>query len=178
MKKIWILVFFLLIFPVSFNISFATSNVADIQEMSPTPIQQINYELPYPGLLPDSPLYFLKMARDAAVGFLIADSLKKAEFNLLLADKRLNSALFLFNSSKNNPKKIELVHATASKGENYFEKALEKAKEAKKEGKDTADLLRRLKEGARKHQEVLKTLGFTSEAQRALGFQKEIESLK
>ena len=57
--------------------------------MTPTPTP--NYLLPYPGMLPDNPLYMLKAMRDRVINFLIADSQKKAEFYLLQSDKRLNA---------------------------------------------------------------------------------------
>ncbi len=48
----------------------------------------IEYALPYPGLLPDSPLYILKAIRDRIIEVLISDTMKKANFELLAADKR------------------------------------------------------------------------------------------
>src|SRR3989344_1770388 len=83
---------------------------ADIEEN-----KSVDYDLPYPGLLPDHPLYFLKMMRDSAIGFLISDPLKKAEFDLLQADKRLNSGLYLLHNDKD--KNAELAQSTISKGE-------------------------------------------------------------
>ncbi|HSW97310.1 MAG TPA: hypothetical protein VLF89_05800, partial [Candidatus Saccharimonadales bacterium] len=35
--------------------------------------KQIQYDLPYPGLLPDNPLYSLKVLRDKIVEFFISD---------------------------------------------------------------------------------------------------------
>src|SRR3989344_6985739 len=51
------------------------------------------YTLPYPGILPDNLLYPIKVFRDRIVSFLISDPLKKAEFNLLQADKRLQAGV-------------------------------------------------------------------------------------
>ena len=154
----------LLIFFVNTSVSFAES-------------KSVDYALPYPGLLPDNPLYFLKVSRDRIVSFLISDSLKKAEFDLLQADKRISAALYLFNSTKKNQKTTELIISTTSKAENYLEQSITKIREAKKEGKDTADLLRRLKDAVRKHSEVLKMLNITSEAQRVKVFQQEVDNL-
>src|SRR3989344_4901084 len=72
----------------------------DLVMESPTPIPataaaKVNYELVYPGILPDNPLYFIKAGRDRLVAFLINDSLKRAEFNLLTSDKRIYSAKLL-----------------------------------------------------------------------------------
>ena len=40
------------------------------------------YELPYPGILPGSPLYILKVIRDKIIETLTQDSLKKSNFYL------------------------------------------------------------------------------------------------
>ncbi|MBI4084611.1 MAG: hypothetical protein HY431_01770 [Candidatus Levybacteria bacterium] len=116
--------------------------------------QEVEYTLPYPGILPDNPFYFLKMLRDRFVGFLISDPLKKAEFNLLQADKRLASAIYLMQ----RPDKASLAEQTISKGENYFEEAVNKVREAKGEGMDTKDIERRLVSASRKHLQVLSNL--------------------
>ncbi|MDO8583296.1 MAG: DUF5667 domain-containing protein [bacterium] len=180
MRKIWILVLPLLIFLLSFNTAFA-------EDLSPTPTSQSNYELPYPGLLPDSPLYFFRVIRDRIVSLLISDPLKKAEFDLLQADKRLNAGVYLFNSSKKNDKNMELAISTISKAENYFENATQKLKEAKKEGRDILEMGNRLMESSIKHQEVLSLLKerspknfktkFDMEAKRVAGFETEVKSL-
>ena len=86
---------------------------------SPTP--EIQYVLPYPGILPDNPLYALKAARDRVVSFFISDPLKKAEFDLLQADKRVQAGLFLLH--KDNPD-VPLAITTISKGQNYLDEAI------------------------------------------------------
>lgn len=120
-------------------------------QITPTPIP--DYSLPYPGILPDSPLYSLKAFRDKIISILISDPLKKAEFDLLQADKRLNSGIYLFEK-----KKVSLAESTISKGENYFEEAIERAKEAAQQGHKTANLVRRLSQAAKKHQQVIRDL--------------------
>ncbi len=172
MKKIYLLVFFLLIFSLSSNTSFA-------KEISPTPTPQINYELPYPGLLPDSPLYFLRVIRDKTVDFLISDPLKKAEFDLLQADKRLNAGISLFSKGK-----ISLALSTISKAENYFKQSIEKVLEAQKQGMDIKDIERRLINAVVKHQVELDKLfkkvdkdfkaNFAKEQKRVADFQERL----
>lgn len=171
MKKICLLVISFLIFLLSFNISFA-------QTATPNS-QQINYELPYPGLLPDSPLYFLRVIRDKIVGLLISDPLKKAEFNLLQADKRLNAGIYLFNKGK-----VSLAFSTVSKAENYFGEAIDKIGEAKMEGKDVKRMEEKLMNALRKHQEELGKLiekadknlkaSFEKEQKRTAGFEQRL----
>jgi len=150
MKKIGVLAFAFLIFFLTFSISFAKSNLAAAQEISPTPVPQADYELPYPGLLPDSPLYFLRMIRDRAISFLISDPLKKSEFDLLQADKRLNAGIYLFNKGK-----ISLALSTISKAENYFEQALVKMGEAKIQGKSINEIEKKLRNALKKHRQEL-----------------------
>src|SRR5260370_38981843 len=65
-----------------------------------TDSSKMDYQLPYPGILPDNPLYELNALRDRIYGFLISDPLKKSEFDLLQADKRLAVGISLFNKGK------------------------------------------------------------------------------
>lgn len=173
-KTVLLVVLILISLSLNLNKSFAQEELS-IKEATLSAdskmVKSVEYELPYPGILPDNPLYFLKAARDRIVGFLISDPLKKAEFNLLQGDKRLNSAVFLFKKGK---EKYSLALSTASKGENYFEEAIEKAREAKKQGMDTNDILRRLSDSAYKHQEVIKSFEKTA----GQDFKKDIVSLE
>lgn len=82
--------------------------------------QQIVYPLPYPGILPDHPLYPLKVLRDKLLEILIRDPAKKAEFYLLMADKRLHMGVFLTN--KNKP---TLAAETVADAEKYFLRGVE-----------------------------------------------------
>lgn len=175
MRKVWLLAFSFLIFLLSFNISSA-------QEINPTLTPQGNYELPYPGLLPDSPIYFLRAIRDKTVSFLISDPKKKAEFNLLQADKRLNAGVYLVTKNK-----IPLALSTISKAQNYFEQAIQKIKEAKSQGMEATEIISRLINSSKKHQEVLKSLAekftqnskasFELQLERASNFEKEVREL-
>lgn len=134
--------------------------------------EEIKYELPYPGLLPDHPLYFLRIIRDRSIEFLISDSLKKAEFNLLQADKRLNAGIYLFKKGK-----ISEALSTISKAENYFEKSIEKTKEAEKQGMDVKDIKRRLADAVQKHQEELEKLLARTDKKFKGNFEKEHKRL-
>lgn len=59
---------------------------------------KVEYVLPYPGILPTNPLYFLKSFRDWIIESLISDPIKKSEFYLLQADKKLGMALVLHDA--------------------------------------------------------------------------------
>lgn len=123
--------------------------------MSPSPKPAIGYELAYPGLLPDSPLYFLKVARDRIASLLTSDPLKKAELDLLTSDKRLNSAVYLF---KKGASKYALAEQTISKGENYFEDAIKQVELAKIQGLSVSNILPNLFLASQKHEEVIQSL--------------------
>lgn len=126
------------------------------QAAAPTPTP-VDYQLAYHGLLPDNPLYFLKVIRDRLIDFLIADPLKKAEFYLLQADKHATSGVALFVKGKQ-----QLAESTISKGENYFELGIVKLQEAKKQGTDTKNLSQRYGVSLQKHKELV--LGLISQA--------------
>ena len=112
--------------------------------------EKINYALPYPGILPDNPLYFLKAVRDGIISFVISDPVKKAEFHLLTSDKRISASLLLAEKGK-----LDLAISTLSKGNNYFHKAMENASAAKKMGKSVDTVLHNMGKSIKKHQEVL-----------------------
>lgn len=189
MRKICLLAFSFLIFLsstslvldlLSFNFFSAKSNLAVAKasaitedlSASSSP-QPVNYELPYPGLLPDSPLYFLRIIRDRIVGFLISDSLKKSEFNLLQADKRLNAGIYLFNKGKTS-----LAFSTISKAENYFSQALDKIGEAKKQGKNISEIEGKLKNALKKHEQELEILTKKVNSDYKASFEKELKRIK
>lgn len=134
------------------EIMVETTSSADITatQSGKTPAE---YTLPYAGILPDNPLYKLKAARDWVVNFLISDTLKKSEFSLLQADKRLSAGVALFRKDKK-----ELAEETISKGQNYFEFAIAKAAEAEKQGRDINNLKENLVRAVKKHKQILSGL--------------------
>src|SRR5438552_3561844 len=73
---------------------------ADEMSSSSAEVARVDYQLAYPGLLPDHPLYFLKAARDKVYAFFISSPVKKAEFDLLQADKRVESSYLLIQKGK------------------------------------------------------------------------------
>lgn len=119
-----------------------------------TPTQTpIDYKLPYPGILPDNPLYFIKTFRDRLVGFLISDPVRKAEFDVLQADKRIGMGDLLVDK-----KKWDLSYSTISKGENYFQEAIDNAQLSKKEHKNVSATVRKLSASIQKHIQVTTSL--------------------
>lgn len=121
------------------------------QQITTTPDNKIVYQLPYPGILPDHPLYSLKVIRDRIQVFLTRDNLKKAEIYLLYSDKRLAMGQDLEKKGK-----ASLAISTISKGEKYFLKIPELLRQAKEQGTSpSAEVVERIKVSNQKHKEVI-----------------------
>lgn len=97
--------------------------------------QHVNYELPYPGMLPDNPFYFIKVVRDTIVKALINDPYKKAQFSLLTSQKRMYAGKLLIKKGK-----MQLSFDAIEKSNNYLDDALFSIKEAKKINPKNPDL--------------------------------------
>src|SRR3990167_4511171 len=177
MKRIFLLILILLFF------FFETSQVlAKDQTPTPTPPVKIEYQLPYPGLLPGSPLYPLKKLRDKIIEVLTTDPLKKAEFYLLQSDKNLETGVMLVNRGDG-----KTAESTISKGENYFEQAISKIISAKEEQANVDEVLGRMQLSSMKHQEVIKDLmnktkgeiksGVRKSLKRSQDFEKRLDEL-
>ncbi len=162
----------LLVTPVSVLAQIATTSAP----------QSINYELPYPGILPDNPLYFFKAARDKLVSILITDPVKKAQFDLLTSDKRVASVQTLVNRSKD-----DLALSTLSKSNNYLDAAIGAAASAKSQGENSDDVLRNLDLSIQKHGLVVQPIEkqvskkllpeLLKEERRLMDFRKTVEKL-
>lgn len=178
MKRI-LFIIFLFIF-VSKGLIYASYSIAS--DSSSMKNETVSYDLAYPGILPDNPLYILKTLRDRIVSILINDPLKKAEFDLLTSDKRLYAGYFLVN--KNKP---GLAIVSISKSNNYFFEAINNLSEAKKMGESTNSLASRMKLSVQKHEEMLRNIEkpmgekykdqLSFEYQRLVDFETSINSL-
>lgn len=113
-------------------------------------VQKVEYYLPYPGVLPDSPLYKVKALRDRISLWLITDPNKKAEKELLLADKRIGAAVALIDGGKD-----ELAVTTATKGEKYLEQAVNRVLVLADGGQDVKSLLLMMANATAKHEEMM-----------------------
>lgn len=116
-------------------------------------VSEIDYYLPYPGILPDHFLWPVKALRDKIRLFVAVDPAKKAEVALLLADKRVGMARELIRGGKS-----ELGVSTATKAEKYLEQVFEEEERARVGGRDTVNLLIRLAKASLKHQEVIESV--------------------
>ena len=115
-------------------------------------VEKVQYYLPYPGLLPDSPLYKFKALRDKIGLWLTWDEKKKAEKELFLADKRINAAVALMAGGK-----ASLAGSTATKAEKYLEQAVAGAQRLTNAGKDMKSLEMTLAKAIAKHREILES---------------------
>src|SRR3989344_6947435 len=106
MKKILILIF------LSALVFLAPQKVLAQNSQNATESAKIEYYLAYPGILPDHPLYKLKVLRDKITPLLIQDPLKKADFYLLQSDKGILATAMLVDKNK-----IDLAQDTAFKAE-------------------------------------------------------------
>ena len=129
----------------SVSIKYAYSPMVLSEKVeSENTLQSVDYLLAYPGKVSnDNLLWYVKVVRDRIWYFFTFNSLKKSELNLLFADKRLNSAVELFEKGK-----PDLGFSTLSKSEKYLENAIPKAT-------DDADFLKKLATASLKHREVI-----------------------
>ena len=139
---------------------FAQDMPTDAPSPSLSPIitmenKEIQYDLPYPGLLPDNPLYCLKIARDKIEEFLITDPGKKADFEMQQSDKRMNMSIYLSNE---HPSKEDLIASTVSKGLNYFEQGVTQTQQAGKRGEDTKSFVAHMDIASQKYHQVIMQL--------------------
>lgn len=160
--------------------------------MTPAPVanagavveKKQEYLLPFPGILPDHPLYFLKQVRDGIMDRLIVDPLRKAEFLVLQADKRLNMGKVLVEQGKET-----LAEETVSKGEKYMERAVSGLGGYKSIGRPVpASMTDKLARSMEKHTELLTELiakssdtakaGLTGSLEFVKKLQGEVEKLK
>lgn len=86
MKAIRILVFLIFLFTLIGPMRLANAKDS---------VDPILYALPFPGILPNHPLFFLKSLRDFLIEKMITNDVKRAEFYILQADKRLQMSLEL-----------------------------------------------------------------------------------
>ncbi|OGG03920.1 hypothetical protein A2W14_05625 [Candidatus Gottesmanbacteria bacterium RBG_16_37_8] len=94
MKKI-ILIFLLILL----TLASSSGQASAVQPATPTPV---DYRLPYPGILPDHPLYPVKRFRDFLLLTFNRHPLKKIDLFLLLSDKKIGMSELLLSKRKVN----------------------------------------------------------------------------
>jgi len=116
--------------------------------------EKIIYDLPFPGLLPDHPLYFVKVVRDRMLEIGTRPPMQRAELYFLLSDKRVAMSIALAEKGKDT-----LAVTTLSKAEKYFLKIPDLIIESEKQGVGPAlGFVDKLKQSNLKHREVAETL--------------------
>lgn len=151
MKKPTIFFLFLMLFASVFSVSIAAQTPEENETASPA-ATRVEYQLPYPGMLPDHPLYKIKVLRDKIILFLIRDPIKKATRHLHMADKEFFMALKLTEKDK-----IPLAQHTAFKAEHHMTMLVAEIKNAVyySDKELPQDLAQQAHRAALKHQELL-----------------------
>lgn len=144
MKKVIFL--FIVLFVLITTPSFAKTSSPNSQ-----PATKSSYTLPYPGMLPDHPLYKLKVLRDKIIPFFIDNPEAKINFYLELTDKGMAATEILVDKGK-----IKLAQETALKAEHNYTLLTFEVKKDK--WNITKGKYEQLKQAALKHQEVIKNI--------------------
>lgn len=131
------------------SIFFSASSNVFAQETKPSPA--IKYDLAFPGILPDHPLYKLKVLRNKIIATSINDPRKKVDFYLLNADKGILASAMLVDKGK-----IDLAAQTALKAEHNYTLLTQELYRLAKEPE--AEFYKKLNTASKKHQEVLMSL--------------------
>jgi len=148
------------------------SNTQEAKEKDVTE-EKSDYALPYPGILPDHPLFFLKQLRDAIYEALIVDPIRKAEFYILQSDKRLNMGVFLQDKGK-----TALASVSISETSSFMEKAV-RGLTAWKSGGRTVPIyvVDRITAATAKHKEVLEELLVSAEGEQKAVISASIDKI-
>lgn len=140
------------------------TTVANAQMQEATTSATIKYDLAFPGMLPDHPLYKLKVLRDKITLTLTNEPRKKIDFYLLQADKGVLAAAMLIDKNK-----VDLAAETALKAEHNYTLITQELYRLQK--KPDQAFFDKLKKADLKHQEILSSLGMrVSEDKRRIFF--------
>lgn len=110
---------------------------------------EVQYTLPYPGVLPDSPWYFLKIIRDGVTLTVVRNEPERSFYEVFLADKRIAAAERLFAKGK-----FPLAAVTAMKAEEFLREAVDRNFDKKKH----SDLIAKIAVAKTKHREILRKI--------------------
>ncbi|QLG69995.1 MAG: hypothetical protein CH104c_0765 [Candidatus Woesebacteria bacterium] len=124
------------------------------------------------GVLPDHPLWVVKVLRDKFWLFLTPGPTRKSELNLLFSDKRLMAAKTLSQKGK-----YDLAYSVILKSHNYFVEAANLEDEARKGGDNTDELLLLLTKASLAHKEMIQSLQDSFPEDLRTGFPSIIEYL-
>lgn len=140
----------IIIFTISAFLGVLLTPVAFAQKLPVT-----TYQFLWPGILPDHPLYKLKVLRNKIIYNIIYRPVKRVEFDLLMADKTLYASKLLMDQGK-----WELAKETALKGENYFSMLVADYARVKQRDEIIPGTLRtRIDQAYEAHQQLIDYLG-------------------
>lgn len=136
-----------------FFILFSTHVIVRSEEIN-IEGNKVEYTLPYPGILPDSEIYFVKSLRDNILVFLTRDNIKKAELELLISDKKNSMAMELAKKSKWHYARKILFESLEN-----FDNSITSIKESKNQGGGIGEeLIPKLESSNRKQKEIVETM--------------------
>lgn len=159
MKKIIAVLFLLCIFHQFFLKVSIAQQIPD-KTFIPTPIINIEYSLPFPGILPDHPLYPLKTLRDKILLVTTRDQIKKLHLYLLFSDKHLSMSQSLWDKGN-----IPLSIKTLNFGENYLLNASVLLVKLKQNSFLPVGLADKLYLACDKHEQVIKDLTLLTDSE-------------
>lgn len=139
------------VFAQSQGVMMAEEDLVEATDSTMMNKDTVEYSLPYPGILPDHPLYFLKRLRDTIIERLVVDPERKVMFYVLQSDKQLNSALFLREKSKH-----ELARDAVVRSAEYMQRATDAMSQMKSSGKPApASVIEQITKSMEKHEQIL-----------------------
>lgn len=139
----------------------------------PAPPKNIEYQLPYPGILPDNPIYLLKRLRDAILDKLIVDPVRRIEFFVLQADKSLGMGLLLTEQ-----KKVKAAEDVIMKGEVYLEQAANNLTDLKKKTEAPQYVVEKITLASQKHAQIINELILKADDAQKMSLGKALEKTK
>lgn len=142
------------------NFAFAATKI----DPTPTLTEQLDYDLPFPGILPDHPLYPVKLFRDRILDNFTRDPVKKVQLKLLFSDKKLVMGQLLWEKQR-----FDLSESTLMEGEKDLLIGTTSLSKLKYANNLPAGLGDKLELAAKKHEEIISKLlsGTLDEARQA-----------
>lgn len=128
-------------------------------------------EVSDPGILPDSPFYFLKGWGRAVGMFFTFNPVKKADLELRFANEDALAIEKLCDKGE-----CELAEKFCEKFQERFQRVIQRTEQAKQKGKDVEGLIEKLKENQLRQQQVLGRVLEKSPEQAKEGILKAIEN--
>ncbi|MBU0612853.1 hypothetical protein KKB10_02445 [Patescibacteria group bacterium] len=124
-----------------------SEDVTNTNESEEVTVISVNIDLPDLKWVPSTPLYFLKTWWEEARGWFMISAVKKAEYRIELANRRLEEIEVLVQK-----KKTEVISETTARFNEQIAKANKYIEKAKEKGKDLENVYRLLEENRVKHQ--------------------------